>query len=285
MKKRKNKKTKKENKEKSRKSEIKRKEKEIKEEKFRTKIVTLKPIGQLRNPILIEGLPGIGFVGKLAAELLIEQFNGEKIAELYSHHFPHQVIINPDGTIKMLMNEFYLIRGKDRDYIVLVGDVQPVSPESQYEVMQKIINFFESLNGKEIITLGGYATGKFMEKPRVLGAVTHKELVDFLKKYDVVFGKNSDGTIVGAAGLLLALGKLKGMRGICLMGETHGNYIDYNSAKKVIEVLGKILNLKIDTSQLEKKAEEIKKTVESLELQMQKLKERYGEKKELTYFR
>jgi uncharacterized protein (TIGR00162 family) len=258
--------------------------KETKEEKFRTKIVTTATIRKLRNPILIEGLPGIGFVGKLAAELLVEQFKGEKIAELYSHHFPHQVIIEEDGTIKMLMNEFYLIHGKARDYIVLIGDVQPISSEAQYEVMQKIINFFESLGGKEIITLGGYATGRIMEKPRVLGAATHPDLVEMLKRNGVIIGANSDGTIVGAAGLLLALGRLKGMRGICLMGETHGNYIDYNSAKKVIEILSKILNMKIDTSQLEKKAEEIKKTVEALESQMQKLKEQ-GEKKELTYFR
>ncbi|MEM2174702.1 MAG: proteasome assembly chaperone family protein [Candidatus Micrarchaeia archaeon] len=207
-----------------------------------------------------------------------------KIAELYSHHFPHQVIINEDGTIEMLNNRFYYAKIGKRDCIILVGDVQPISSEAQYEVMQKIINFFDEMGGKEIITLGGYATGRVMENPRVLGAVTHSNLVDKLKNYGVVFGANADGSIIGAAGLLLAIGKLAGMKGICLMGETHGNYIDYNSAKKVIEILEKILEVKIDTSKLEEKAREIKKTVEALEAQMKKAKES-AKKEELTYFR
>ena len=47
---------------------------------------------KLKNPILIEGLPGIGNVGKLAVEHLIDKTNAVKFAEIYSKDFPPQVL-------------------------------------------------------------------------------------------------------------------------------------------------------------------------------------------------
>jgi len=38
--------------------------------------------------ILIEGLPGLGMVGKIAVKYLIKQLKAKKFAELYSPHFP-----------------------------------------------------------------------------------------------------------------------------------------------------------------------------------------------------
>ena len=72
--------------------------------------VTKKP--KLKNPILIEGLPGIGNVGKLAVEHLIDSTKSIKFAELYSKDFPPQVFINTDGTIELVKNEFYYWNAK-----------------------------------------------------------------------------------------------------------------------------------------------------------------------------
>jgi len=249
----------------------KKEKREIKKEKhsFKTRIIKLKEIPQLDNPILIEGLPGIGFVGKFAAEALIDDLKAEKIAELYSHRFPHQVLFNKDGTIKMLNNEIYLYKRKKNDLLILVGDVQPTSPEAQHEVMNIILDFFEELGGKTIYTLGGYSVGKILSHPRVLGSVTDKEMINSLKKYGVVFGI-TEGSIVGAAGLLLGLGKLRGMKGACLMGETHGSYIDHRAAKEVLEVLSKILDIHIDVTKLEKKAKESEEIIKKIEEETKK---------------
>ena len=43
---------------------------------------------QLNEPILIEGLPGIGQVGKLVAEYMIHVLGAEKIGEIHSIYFP-----------------------------------------------------------------------------------------------------------------------------------------------------------------------------------------------------
>src|SRR3972149_6895941 len=45
---------------------------------------------KLTDPIFIEGLPGIGNVGKLAAEHLKDELKAVKFAEIYSKYFPPQ---------------------------------------------------------------------------------------------------------------------------------------------------------------------------------------------------
>ena len=227
-------------------------------------IVTVKYVDKkpkLNNPILIEGLPGIGNVGKLAVEHLIEMTNAKKFAELYSKDFPPQVFINQDGTITLVNNEFYFWKAKkknQRDLILLTGDYQGLSSQGQYELVEKILDLAELFGVKEMYTLGGYGLGHDIKDPKVLCATTDKILVKTMKKYGAVFKKNEPGGgIVGASGLILGLGKLRGMQGTCFMGETPGYLVDPKSAKAVLKILMKITNVEIGLSALEKKAKEI----------------------------
>lgn len=73
---------------------------------------TRKP--RLKEPILIEGLPGVGHVGKLVAEHLVEELGAKKIMEIYSPHFPPQVIVEDDGTTRLVRNEVYAYKSKAR---------------------------------------------------------------------------------------------------------------------------------------------------------------------------
>jgi uncharacterized protein (TIGR00162 family) len=223
---------------------------------------------KLNNPILIEGLPGIGNVGKLAVEHLIDSVKAKKFAELHSKDFPPQVFINQDGTISLVNNEFYFWKGKkrnQRDLILLTGDYQGLSSQGQYELVEKILDIAEEFGVKELYTLGGYGLGHDIKDPKVLCATTEKQLVKIMKKFGAVFKKNEPGGgIVGASGLLLGLGKLRGMQGTCFMGETPGYLVDPKSAKAVLKILMKITNVEIGLSALEKKAKEIEQIAHQL---------------------
>jgi uncharacterized protein (TIGR00162 family) len=216
---------------------------------------------KLKNPVLIEGLPGIGNVGKLAVEHLIDSVKATKFAEIYSKDFPPQVFINTDGTIELVKNEFYYWKAKkkgQRDLILLTGDYQGLSSHGQYELVEKILDLAEETGVKEIFTLGGYGLGHEIQNPKVLCATTDKHLVKTMKKYGAVFKKNEPGGgIVGASGLLLGLGQLRGFQGACFMGETPGYLVDPKSAKAVLNILIKITNVEVNLSALEKKAKEI----------------------------
>lgn len=230
----------------------------------------------LKHPIFIEALPGIGHVGKLAADHIIDELGAVKFAEIYSPSFPPQVMINEDGIIETMKNEFFYLKsaGEDqRDYIILVGNTQGLSPEGQYEICGIILDLVEKHGVKEIYTLGGLATGQPVEKSKVFGAATNEELVEKLKEYKVIM-RSADGGIIGASGLLLGMGTLRGMDGVCLMGETPGYFIDAGAAKALLNVLAAILKLDVDTEKLEEKAEETRKMISKAQQMEQEMMER-----------
>jgi len=252
-------------------------------EQIMIKYVGKKP--KLKNPLFIEGLPGIGNVGKVAVEHLIEMVKATKFAELYSKDFPPQVFINTDGTVKLVNNEFYYCKAKkrnQRDLVLLTGDYQALSAAGQYELAETILDVVESLGVTELFTLGGYGLGYEIDEPQVLFATTDPRMVKDIKKYGAIFKKNEPGGgIIGASGLLLGLGKLRGLKGVCFMGETAGYLVDPKSAKAVLKILNKITQLDIDLSQLEKKAKEI----EHIAQQLQEIEGMGKEKQdELRYF-
>ena len=218
---------------------------------------------ELKDPIFIEALPGIGHVGKLAADHMIDELNATKFAELHSHYFPPQVFVDEDGLVENMMNEFYYLKShgeEKRDYIILVGNTQALSPEGQYILSGEILDFVEKYGVKEMYTLGGLATGHPIEESRVFGSATDIEIIESLKELDIEI-RCADGGIIGASGLLLGLGKLRNMKGACLMGETPGYFIDAEAAEAMLEKLAVILNIDINTDKLDERAEETRKMI------------------------
>jgi len=213
------------------------------------------------DPVFIEGLPGIGLVGKLAAEHLIQELKAKKFAELYSPHFMHQVIVKKDSTVDLMRNEFYYWKSPDdehRDLIIITGDTQvpPTDSYGHFEVVGKMLDFVEQFGTREIITMGGYQVPELEGEPRVLASFTDLETKEKYKHLPVVFREDEGGAIVGAAGLLLGIGKLKGMRGACFLGESLGYIVDAKAAKAVLSVVAQVLNLEIDMSALDERAKE-----------------------------
>lgn len=215
---------------------------------------------KLEDAVLIEGLPGVGNVGKLAAEHLVEELDFVKFAEIFSKFLPPQVIVGEDGTVTLVKHDLYYRKGANgqRDIVLLTGDYQGLTPEGQYEISLETVKMAKDLNVSLIFTLGGYGVIKLIEEPSVLGAVTSPHLKEKLEELGVIFKKGEPSSgIIGASGLLLGLGQLEDIDGICLMGETSGYFVDPRSARSVLSVLSRYLGFEIDYSSLEKKATQI----------------------------
>jgi uncharacterized protein (TIGR00162 family) len=215
---------------------------------------------ELNAPICIEGLPGVGNVGKLAAEHIIENLKLTKFAEMYSKFLPPQVMVGEDGRIDLVRHDFYYYKRKapGKDLIILTGDFQGLTPEGQYKLSYETVKFLKEFGVTMVITLGGFGVIRMVSEPHVLGAVTDLELKSTFEKLGVVFRKGEPSSgIIGASGLLLGLGQLEGLKGICLMGETSGYFVDPRSARGVLDVLSRYLDLEIDYTSLETKARQI----------------------------
>lgn len=218
---------------------------------------------EVDNPIFIEALPGLGHVGKLAADHMIDELNATKFAEIYSPTFPPQVLVKDEGIIENMCNELYYLKdvGEDNlDLIILVGNTQALSPEGQYLVCKDILEYVKTFNIDRIFTLGGIAIPQPVENPKVYGAATNEANIELLREADIEIRSN-DGGIVGASGLFLGLGVRQGIHGTCLMGETPGYFIDAESAEAILKKLCLLLNFEVNTDKLDERAEETRQMI------------------------
>jgi len=236
---------------------------------------------KLKNPILIEGLPGLGTVGRIATRYLIKQLNAKKFAELYSPHFPYYVLVNKRGSVRLLRGNFYFWKNNagENDLIFLTGDSQAQTIEGQYEVSSSILNFVSKLNTKLIITLGGYRK-EVEEEPKVVAVSTNPKILKKALQAKALVS-SSGNPIVGTAGLLLGLAKFQNIDALCLLGETRGYLPDPLAAKSVLEVLQRMLGIKVDMSDLDKEIEKSKQIVAKMR-EIEQRREEYARKQRKT---
>ena len=240
-----------------------------------TIIETQKP-KKMKNVVLVTGLPGIGLIGQVVARYLVDELKAKKMANLISPHFPHQVFMTKKGGMRIIKNSFYLVTKKKKNVVILLGDVQAMSSSGQYEVAGKIIDYAKSIGVSEVITVGGYSTGKIEESRNVFGVATSDKLRKKLKKHGVRFGE-AKGSIVGAAGIIPVFAKIKGLEGACLMGETHGSYIDTTSARQIVVLLSKYLGIPINIKRLDERAKASQKILKKIQEEVRKTMEQQEE--------
>ena len=224
---------------------------------------------ELNNPILIEGLPGLGLVGKITIRYLIKQLKAKKFAHLYSPHFPYFVLVNKKGNVRLLRGAFYFWKNEKgpNDLILFTGDSQSQTIEGQYEIADRMLDFAKKNNVKTIVTIGGYRM-ETKEKPTVFAASPNPELLDKALHAGATIS-NSGSPIVGTAGLILGLARFKKIEALCLLGETRGYLPDPLAARSVLEVLQSAFNFKVDLDGLD---EEITKA-ETMVTRLQKIEE------------
>lgn len=224
---------------------------------------------KLRNPLFVEGLPGIGHVGKLAAQHVVDSGKATLWCTIHSPDFPPQVNVGDDGVARLLKCELWTIpaAGKSRPLVVLTGDAQPQSGPGQWALAEAVLDLLGPLGCNEVYTLGGYGTGTRVDKPEVLCAATDPVTVKRLGKLGLRTPDEDSpgGGIIGASGIVLGLAGQRGWTGACLMGETNGYLVDPKAARAVLVALGKVVGRTFDLSHLDETANVLDRVTSQLQ--------------------
>lgn len=217
---------------------------------------------ELTDPVLVEGLPGVGHVGTLVAEHLIEEGNSELVRRIYSEHLPPQVTVSESGIAELVCIECHHVALDGCDLLVVTGDQQAASGVGHYRIAEGVLDIAEEFEVGEILALGGVPTGELVEEHAVLGAASNDAMIDSLGESGVEFRENEpEGGIVGISGLLVGLGARRDFDAACLMGETSGYLVDPKSAQALLGVLQEYLDFEIDLTELEERADEMEDVV------------------------
>jgi len=98
---------------------------------------------ELQSPYLIQGLPGNGYVGKLAIDHLIPELNANHLVDIYSTSFSPQIVIRLNGVAELMKNTIFYSKASSsgkNDLQLLTGDSQPENPDSEYLLIEQILD-------------------------------------------------------------------------------------------------------------------------------------------------
>ena len=224
------------------------------------------------SPIIIEGFPGLGFVGTIAVEFLIEHLNAKLIGKIESKEMLPIAAIHKEMIIEPL-GIFY-----DKSHnIVLVHALGNITG-LEWSLAEKLAELSKILKAKEIISLEGVSSPTMGLNKELQSYVYSTSQNKKLEKLGVQSLK--EGVVVGVSGALLLKDKLPLT---CIFSETKTGMPDSRAAANVIRVIDQYLGLKVDYKPLMKKADEFESKLKGLVTQAKEATDQKT-KKELDYF-
>ncbi len=209
-----------------------------------------------KNPIVIEGFPGIGLVGNITCQHVIEELEMKYIGSIDSRYFPPLAVLF-NGIIYMPVR---IYEAAKKDIVVIISDI-PIHPTASYDISKALVDWMQKINAVNIVSIAGIATTT--GERRVFGGATNNKMLEKIKDKTEIF---QVGTISGISGSIMTECFLRNLPAVSLLGETPGPNPDPRAAVEVINVLNKIFDLSINTEKLLSQAEQI-------ELELSKLAE------------
>ncbi len=238
---------------------------------------------RLRNSVLIEGLPGIGFVANIATLHLIHELKAKRFAEIHSSAFQDLAVTTEDGRTRSPLNELYYSEGneRERDFVIWYGNTQALTTGGQYELCGRVLDIAKELECSYTITLGGFRQEEVKTPPQIYCAASDQET---LQQVLALGPKIMVGQVFGIAGIMVGLARLRGMKSFSLLVDTLGTYPDVEATRAALSVLNKFLNMDVDLSKVDLAAEETKRILESFGLIRNVGEEKKREEQQFRWF-
>ena len=224
--------------------------------------ITARP--KLKEPNLIAAWPGIGHVSMLVANYFEKKLEFKKLGEVKAARFfdPTGVAVRNNlveaPQFPQSVFTYWKNQGNGNDIILFTGEDQPTA--KSYDLANCILDVAEKFGVKRIYTCAAAITKiHHSEQSRVWGVATVPELMDELKKYDLMYSGNLQ--IAGLNGLLLGVAKERNIEGICLLGEVPMYTTRIQNPMAALAILGvmpEMLGVHIDTYELSQVANETK---------------------------
>ncbi|SDY15484.1 proteasome assembly chaperone family protein [Halopenitus persicus] len=233
----------------------------------------------LDAPFLIEGLPGVGLVGKIAADHIVEAFDMVHYANVHCDGIPPVVTYPEDDS--RLTTPVRVYADPDRGLLVLQSDV-PVSPAAATEFADCVSGWF----AEEDVTplyLSGRPAEKGTEPPALYGIATG-DGADHLERAGIDVPSEM-GLVTGPTGALLSHALENDTTAVGLVVESDPQFPDPEASRALItNGLAPIADVDIPTDALVDRADEIQRAKEQLAMRMQDVEEESTEARPLRMY-
>jgi len=224
----------------------------------------------LDDPVLVEGLPGVGLVGKIATDHLVDVFEMEYVASVDCQNIP-RVAVYEEGR-RDVLPPVRLYADEERDLLALQSDV-PLARDTGGDFADCITAWLadndatplylsglpvQDLDPAEIPDVFGIASGSAVERLDDEGIDTPPER----------------GLVGGPTGALVNRAAEEGLDAAGLVVESDPQFPDPAAAKRLLDgAIGPLAGVDVPTDDLVERAEEIREQKERLAKRMQEAEE------------
>jgi len=207
----------------------------------------------LKDIVLISSLPDMGKVGGIVTQHLKKKLQTKQACKIILSDKPWVNL--KKGLIDLPHDEYEITVDEKNSIVIFSGENQPQEPTTVFATAEKVLSTVKKMgNIKMVITTGGYLPSENGKGTSVFGVATNSKSLELLKSFDVVPLGPEVNTITWFNGLILGLSKGQKIDGIGLFGEiTDSETPQYKTASNIVNLIGKILGVKIDTTELDKK--------------------------------
>jgi uncharacterized protein len=219
---------------------------------------------ELDSPTFVEGLPGAGLVGKIAADHLVDTFEMTHFGDLHCDGLPRVAVYRPERTSVLAPVRLYA--DEEHDLVVLQSDV-PVSPTSAGEFVTCLTSWIEE-HGASPIFLSGLPVEEKEGVPELYGIATG-DAESRIEDAGIVPPREG-GLVSGPTGALLAHANERALDAVGLVVETQAQFPDPEAARVILEGgIEPLTGIDVSTDELVDQAEEIQEARERLAKRLQ----------------
>jgi len=195
---------------------------------------------------LVDGFPGYGLVGTIAANYLVDKLKMDFIGYIESKHFPPVSAIH-DGKP---MPPLRIYKNDKHKLVVFISEFM-FPKQLVYTMADTMYNWCEKNKIKKIVSMGGISIrGK---QDEVFGLSSDAKELRVLGDSGVIPIK--EGATTGINALLLIKSSMTGkIPVVSLLAESKPDFVDPLGAALVLTALSDYLDVKIDTQDLIKEA-------------------------------
>ena len=198
-----------------------------------------------KRPVIIEGFPGIGFVGTIAVEYMINHLKTRSIGHIFDEKIPPIAMIHGDDTRRLL--EVFYAPKQNLVFVHAIAGIKGI----EWKVSETILELAKTLNAKEIISLEGVVSPLEDGLSRIFIKSNYPKAEKEFRKMGLE--KLESGAVTGVTGALML--KSDHVNSTFLFAETSVGMPDSRSAAELIKYLDVYLGLKIDPKPLRRQAE------------------------------
>jgi uncharacterized protein len=209
----------------------------------------------LKGYTFIEGFPGAGLVGPMAISYIIDKLHMKYVGYLEAKEFPPLVSVHKSEAVPPIR-----VYVAEKEKLVTIFAEFAITIDLVTEMSNTIYDFLKKNEVTDIYSIGGIPAQESSKTPYVITSNT-----DLSKTAQSAGLKPiEEGVATGVSALLLLKASMNGLKDTSIMVQVQQGIIDPLYAEIAVQSLNKLMNLKIDVTDLDKEAKNVEAKIREL---------------------